>query len=187
MTSSIGFSLSICIGLLLCYGILFASDDSKPVEFNSRNQTVLIIDASIDQVWAAFTTNEGLKHWWAPLVNIDFKIGGVIQASYNPQGTLGDAATINNTILSYDTNRMLSYHCTKSPAGFPFANAIQEIWAVFYFDAETPQRTKITFVENGYSQSEESKQMREFFRVGNAQVFANLKKHLETKTDSQEP
>lgn len=179
------FTLIICAGLLLSYGVLFATDDSSTAKPDGRHQMQATIDVNIDQVWAAFTTNEGMKHWWAPVVDIDFKIGGIIQASYNTQGTLGDASTIENTILSYDPGRMFSFRCTKSPTGFPFADIIGDTWTVAYFDAETPDRTRITLVSNGYQESDEWKQMGEFFRAGNAQVLAKLKKYLETKEDSQ--
>jgi uncharacterized protein YndB with AHSA1/START domain len=187
MTKPIGISLSVCAGLLVCYGFLFAGDDSSVGKPDGRNQIEVTIDASLDQVWAAFTTNEDLKHWWAPVVNIDFKIGGIIQASYNPEATLGDASTIENTILSYDPGRMFSFRCTKSPTGFPFADIIQKTWTVAYFDAEAPDRTRIKLVANGYLESHEWKQMGEFFRTSNGQVLAKLKKYLETKAESQEP
>ena len=45
-----------------------AEDDRQVLEIE--------IDASIDQVWDAFTTTAGLKSWAAPLADVDFKIGG---------------------------------------------------------------------------------------------------------------
>ena len=73
---------------------------------NARQVLEIEIDASIDQVWDAFTTTAGFKSWAAPLADVDFKIGGKWRANYNPQGKLGDATTIENTILSYDPRRM---------------------------------------------------------------------------------
>ena len=45
-----------------------AEDDRQVLEME--------IDASIDQVWDAFTTTAGRKSWAAPLADVGFKIGG---------------------------------------------------------------------------------------------------------------
>ena len=66
------------------------------------------IDASVDDIWNAFTTTEGLQTWVAPLADIDFRVGGKWRANYNKDGKLGDAKTIENTILCYDPKRMIS-------------------------------------------------------------------------------
>ncbi|MCS5607078.1 MAG: SRPBCC domain-containing protein [Alphaproteobacteria bacterium] len=67
------------------------------------------IDADINEVWKAFTTKEGTKLWWAPLVEMDdFAVGAKIRSNYNSKGRIGDATTIENTILSFDPHRMIS-------------------------------------------------------------------------------
>ena len=43
---------------------------------DNRQVLEMEIDASIDQVWDAFTTTAGLKSWAAPLADVGFKIGG---------------------------------------------------------------------------------------------------------------
>ena len=57
------------------------------------------IDADIDAVWNAFTTNDGLQSWMAPLVEIELVVGGKMKANYNAKGRIGDDTTIENTIL----------------------------------------------------------------------------------------
>jgi len=136
-----------------------AEDDRQVLEIE--------IDASIDQVWDAFTTTAGLKSWAAPLADVDFKIGGKWRANYNPQGKLGDATTIENTILSYDPRRMLSIRPTRFPQGFPFVEAARQTWTVFYFSSVTKARTKVRLVGLGYTDDQQSQQLRAFFLQGN--------------------
>ena len=82
------------------------------------------IEADLNEAWKALTTNEGTKLWWAPLVEIDdFAVGGIIRSNYNSKGKIGDATTIENTILSFDPHRMISIRPTKFPTGFPFVEA----------------------------------------------------------------
>lgn len=145
------------------------------------------IDASVDDVWKAFTTTEGLKSWVAPLADIDFKVGGKWRANYNKDGELGDSATIENTILCYDPKRMISLKATGFPESFPFADAAKETWSVFYFASVSSSKTKITVVGLGYNDSEQSKKMRSFFETANKysmdQLSAALKKPSASKKE----
>ena len=49
------------------------------------------VEASLDQVWTAFTTSEGLRSWLAPHAEIDLRVGGLMRTNYSAQGQLGDA------------------------------------------------------------------------------------------------
>ncbi len=140
------------------------------------------IDASVDAVWNAFTTTDGLKLWVAPLADIDFRVGGKWRANYNKDGKLGDATTIENTILCYDPKRMLSIKATGFPKGFEFVDAAKETWSVFYFTEVSDTKTRIEIVGLGYTDSEQSKKMRAFFKPANKYSMDQLKAALEKKT-----
>ena len=143
------------------------------------------VDASVDDVWIAFTTTEGLKSWVAPLADIDLKVGGKWRANYNAEGKLGDSSTIENTILCYDPKRMISLKATGFPEGFKFKDAAKETWSIFYFTAVSDSKTKITVVGLGYNDTEQSKKMRSFFETANKysmdQLSAALKKQAASK------
>ena len=108
-----------------------------------------IIDASVDRVWAAFTTQKGLESWMVPHAEIDLRVNGKMRTNYHADGAIGDPNTIENTILSFDPKRMLSLRATKAPANFPFKNVIKGTWSVMYFDALGPRRTRIRIVGFG--------------------------------------
>lgn len=169
------FSLLIIASSMLFPAVLLSGDGPRPVHADSREVIETEVDAAIDEVWSAFTTTAGLKRWCAPLVEIDFKVGGKMRANYDSEGVLGDVNTIENTILSFDPRRMLSLKATKAPAGFPFPNAIKEVWTVLYFEETAPGKTRITLVGLGYTDTEESRKMRGFFEVANQYEFNKLK------------
>lgn len=137
-----------------------------------------IVDAPVEAVWAAWTTNEGLRSWLAPHVSIDFRIGGLIRTNYNAAGVLGDAQTIENTILSFEPGRMLSIKVTKAPENFPFPNAVREMWTVMYFDPNGESQTIVRVVGLGFGPDEESQGMRAFFERGNVVTIDQLKTGL---------
>jgi uncharacterized protein YndB with AHSA1/START domain len=127
-----------------------------------------VVDAPLDSVWNAFTTAAGLESWMAAHASLDLRIGGMMQTVYAPVGTLGDASTIENTILAYEPKRMLAIKVSKAPAGFPFPNAIKRMWTVIYFEAVDSAKTRVREVGLGFGAEEESQKMRQFFDRGNA-------------------
>lgn len=153
-----------------------ALDDSG---LGTRQVVEETINASVDEVWAAWTTKAGLQTWMAPIVEVDFRVGGTFQTNYNPQEKIGAPGTIENTIIAYDPKRMLSIKVTKAPAGFPFPNAIKNVWTIIYFSEVSPSSTNVTIVTVGYTDTEESRKMRQFFAAGNAHTLKSLKASLE--------
>ena len=140
-----------------------------------------VVDASVDEVWLAFTSKDGLESWMAAHAAIDLWIGGRMMTHYDPKGTLGDPKTIENTILAFEPKRMLSFKVSKPPEGFPFPNAVKNMWTVIYFEPLSPLKTQFREVSLGFGDDEESQKMREFFDRGNAATLAQLQKHFGAK------
>ena len=137
-----------------------------------------VVEAPLSDVWDAFTTSEGLRSWLAPHAEIDLRVGGLMRTNYNPQGQLGDPQTIENAILSFEPQRMISIKVAKAPANFPFPNAVQQMWTVLYFAPAGASRTTVREVSLGFSSDPESQRMRAFFNQGNATTLSQLQKHF---------
>jgi len=133
-----------------------------------------VINASITGVWAALTTREGIESWMVPHADIDLRVGGKMRTTYNKDAVLGDDSTIENTILSYDPERMLSIRATKAPKGFPFLKALEAMWTVIYLEPADAGRTKVTVRSLGFTQDPESVEMRKFFEAGNKLTLDKL-------------
>lgn len=140
-----------------------------------------IVAAPVKDVWMAFTTKEGQESWMAAHSEIELKVGGLMRTNYDPKGTIGDAKTIENMIISYDPERMLSIRVTKPPEGFPFPNAVMNMWTVIYFEAASPRTTRVRFVGLGFGSDEESAKMRAFFDRGNAYTLKQLQERFAPK------
>jgi uncharacterized protein YndB with AHSA1/START domain len=142
-----------------------------------------IVEAPLADVWAAFATSEGLRSWLAPHAEIDLRVGGVMRTNYSPQGQLGDPQTIENAILSFEPQRMISIKVAKAPANFPFPNAIREMWTVMYFSSAGASRTTVREVSLGFGNDPESQRMRAFFNQGNATTLSLLQKHFTARPE----
>ena len=108
-----------------------------------------------------------------------------MKTRYDPKGTVDDPKALENTILSYEPMRMLSFKVTKAPQGFPFQNAITNMWTVAYFEAQSEKETRVRGVSLGFGDDEESRKMREFFNRGNRITMERLQKRFAAKADAK--
>jgi uncharacterized protein YndB with AHSA1/START domain len=166
--------LSLAFALTLLPGSSLAQADDRLVHEG-------VVNAAPAQVWAAFTTREGLESWMTAHAAIDLKVGGSMKTQYDPKRTVSDSTAIQNTILSYEPMRMLSFKVSKAPAAFPFPNAIKHMWTVVYFESEGDTATRVREVSLGFGGDDEGKRMREFFDRGNAYTLQELQKHFASR------
>jgi uncharacterized protein YndB with AHSA1/START domain len=143
-----------------------------------------IIHAPVADVWKAFTTREGLESWMVPHAEINLRVGGVMRSTYNKDGVVGDESTIENTIISYLPERMLSFRNTGQPKGFLYKQEIEKTWSVLLFEPIDDSKTRLTITGMGYGDDQASQQMRAFFQVGNQAVLDKLKSEFATTGDA---
>ena len=126
-----------------------------------------IVNAPVGEVWKAWTTGEGASTWMVAHAEIDLRVGGIMRTHYSKNAKLGDPGTIENVIICYDPERMLSIKTVKTPERFPFKKAIQNMWTVIYLEPSSGGKTKVTCRGLGFTADPESQQMRKFFERGN--------------------
>jgi hypothetical protein len=73
---------------------------------------------------------------------------------------------------------MISFRVTRAPQGFPFPNAVTNMWTVVYFEPQGDKATQVREVSMGFGTDEESLKMRGFFNRGNALTLDELRKHF---------
>ena len=139
------------------------------------------VNASVKAVWDAYTTTKGIKSWMVAEGTIDLRIGGLMRSSYTKGSDLTGKDVIENKIISYDPEHMLTIQTVKFPDGFMFKNAILKVWTVLYFEPVGEKQTKVTCRMLGWDGSDESTQMRKFFMRGNQQELDELVKHFGKK------
>lgn len=163
---------------IAAFGSNLRADDSRLVVEG-------VVDAPVADVWRAFTTKAGLESWMVPHAEIDLKVGGKMLTNYDPKGSIGDAGTIENTILSYDPERMFSIKATKPPEKFPYKEALNQMWSVIYFEPIEAQQTRIRVISMGFNDTEESKKMREHFKAGNDWTVKKLQQKFADEAKRQ--
>ena len=101
-----------------------------------------------------------------------------MRANNDPNGNLGDSGTIENRVLAYEPERMLSIQVTKAPERFPFRSRIGDMWTVLYFQPTANGMTMLRIVGMGFGADDESQKMKAFFERGNAYTLAQLQKRF---------
>lgn len=140
--------------------------------------TERLIEASVAEVWRAWTTTEGIKSWMVAEGDIDLKVGGLMRTGYQAGTDLAGPNAIHNTIIAYDPERMLAIRVSRAPEKFPFKKAISEVWTVIYLSPVSPKQTQVTVRMLGYRDDEEHNKMREFFAYGNKVTLDALEKRF---------
>jgi uncharacterized protein YndB with AHSA1/START domain len=131
----------------------------------------VVVPGSIDAVWAAFTTNEGLATWLWRDVRVDARPGGDWLVVF-PQSTGG------GTILSITPKQQLVI-AALAPERFP---AVRETRtrAVFEFAAETPASTRVTLVQTGWKTGAEWDAAYDYLADGNVELLTQLHQRFAT-------
>jgi uncharacterized protein YndB with AHSA1/START domain len=138
-----------------------------------------LIAAPLAAVWQTLTTSEGLRSFVAPVVHLDFRIGGKWEASYNPEAKLGDPANIVNEIISYLPMEMLSIRVVNTPPNFPHPEVAKAVWTVMLLRPEGDTHTQYSISMAGWQSGQEWDAIYAFFDQGNAYTLKKLCESLE--------
>ena len=125
----------------------------------------VIVSGSLDDVWAAFTTPDGLAAWLWRDVRVDAHPGGEWLAVF-PQSTAG------GTIVSVTPKTQLVI-AAMAPEKFPTVRR-ERTNATFEFAAVTPASTQVTLVQTGWKAGAEWDAAYEYLAGGNAELLTQL-------------
>jgi uncharacterized protein YndB with AHSA1/START domain len=159
----------------------YAVDDQSHVAADGTRvlQQTLVVPAPAAEVWTAFTTSEGFASWAAPVAFVDFRLGGYIEATYDPKGTIGANGNIRNEIVAFVPQRMLAIRNTRSPPSTAFdAPTFQTLHTVIFLDPVSANATRVTIVQPGYGTGEKFDGVYAQFARGNAWSLQQLAKRF---------
>jgi uncharacterized protein YndB with AHSA1/START domain len=123
------------------------------------------VPGTIDQVWAAFTTKEGLATWLWRDVRVEARPGGDWLVVF-PESTGG------GTIVSLTPKKQLVISAL-APEQFPTVRK-DRTTATFGFVAVTPTSTAVTLVQTGWKAGTEWDAAYEYLANGNAELLTQL-------------
>jgi uncharacterized protein YndB with AHSA1/START domain len=160
------------------------SDVKTAVQAEADGSTTLnqsiVVNAALPEVWQALTTSDGWRGWAAPFAVVDFRIGGVIETSYQANAQAGAPENIRNQIVAYLPQRLFAIRNVQAPRNAPFdVPTFQSLHTVVLLDAVGERSTRVAFVQPGYRSGEPYDTVLKHFRWGNGWTLEQLKKRFD--------
>jgi len=154
-----------------------AIDDTSYVETNGDRVIRLSaqVAASPDEIWRAFTTAEGWKSFAVAFAQVDMRVGGIIETSYNPKAQAGDTNNIKNEIVAYVPGRMMAIRCVQTPQDFKHKQEFFATSTVFEIVPGAKGTTRVLLTAVGYRPGEAYDDLYKKFRWGDAYTLEKLR------------
>jgi uncharacterized protein YndB with AHSA1/START domain len=157
-------------------------DSSYVTADGARNlQQSIVIAAPVAVLWKAFVDPGEFKRWSSPVAAIDLRVGGMIEASYDPTKAIGDPDNIKNRIITFIPEQLLVIQNVQAPHGLPHAEAFQRTVTVVQYEPLGPNRTRVTISCTGWASDPDSARLYGFFQGGNAEELEKMKQVYEAK------
>ncbi len=138
------------------------------------------IDAPVDKVWKAFTTDEGWMAWASPAAKIDLRAGGTIRTHYTPGAKIGDPGTNVLNIINYVPERLLTLQAELEER-WPevMKKDAEHLMNVIVFESPKPNQTHVISYGVGYRDDPAYDELLKFFVPANEGLYQKLIDHLE--------
>ena len=138
---------------------LVAQTDNNALRLIQLSTTV---NASVEEVYKAWTTTEGIRTFFAPGGKIDLKIGGAYEIYFAPDAEPGQKGADSMFILSYEPDKMLTFTWTATPYQPSIRGQLLYVQLMFY-PAEG-NKTLVHFVSGGFGQGEKWTEVYNYFQ-----------------------
>ena len=110
-----------------------------------------------------------------PVAKVEFRVGGYIEASYDPDAKFGDPGNIKNQIVAYVPDRLLVIHNVQAPPGFADPELFQRTVTMIEFITLDAQHTRVTITNAGYGSGDRFDTLYRHFEWGDAYTLQELK------------
>ena len=135
------------------------------------------VEALVTEVWNAWTTDEGVRTFFAPDSNVDLRIGGPYEIFFVPDAPEGEKGSDGMRVLSYLPEKMPSFEW-KNPPSLPEVRG-EKTWVVVGFEPRGADSTEVTVTHLGWREGEQWQKAYEYFIRAWDIVLGRLKKRFD--------
>ena len=158
---------------LLAVALVFAVPSVATAAERSLNKEV-VVQATVDQVWDAWTTAEGIVGFFAPAAEIDARVGGAFHVFMDPGAAAGSKGADDMRFLALQPKKMISFDW-NAPPHLPLARA-QRTFVIVRMESVDAQQTRVTLHHTGWGEGGEWDKAYAYFDRAWGNVLANLQK-----------
>ena len=135
------------------------------------------VNASVDDVWDAWTTRAGIVSFFAPDAKIEPRVGGAFEVYIDPEAPPGSRGADDMRFMALQPKRMLSF-TWNAPPHLPEARA-QRTLVVLRLQPIGDKQTRVTLHHVGWGDGGEWDQAYAYFDKAWGGVLANLRKRFD--------
>ncbi|OYU46547.1 MAG: hypothetical protein CFE44_01505 [Burkholderiales bacterium PBB4] len=170
---------SLLSGLVLCWWFLLAWGTTAAVAAPERAVTkTVVVNATLDQTWDAWTTREGITSFFAPDAKVEARVGGPFQIYMDPDAAPGAKGADDMRFMALQPKSMLSFDW-NAPPSLPVARA-QRTFVVVRLEAVSPKQTRVTLTHTGWGDGGEWDKAYDYFDRAWGTVLENLQRRFDT-------
>jgi uncharacterized protein YndB with AHSA1/START domain len=138
------------------------------------------INSPIDSVWSRWSSDKGVRKFFAPACDYEFKPQGKLGIYFAPHAPKGQRGAEDNLILAIEEKKMISF-TWDAPPQFPEIRK-QRTLVTLRFYPTSRDETLVTLSQTGWGQGEDWTTVRNYFvQAWAGFVLPNLKYSLEVK------
>jgi uncharacterized protein YndB with AHSA1/START domain len=138
----------------------------------------IVVQATLDQAWDAWTTRAGITSFFAPDARIEPRVGGAFQVYMDPGAPAGSKGADDMRFLALQPNKMISFDW-NAPPHLPEARA-QRTFVVVRFEPLGENSTRVSLHHTGWGDGGEWDEAYAYFDRAWGFVLNNLKKRFDT-------
>ena len=121
----------------------------------------VVISAPLQEVWKAWTSQEGVVSFFAPACKIELRVGGSYEMYFDPDAPAGERGGEGLTILAIQEGKMLSF-TWNAPPSLPEVRG-QFTHVTLYFQEARQNQTALTLVHDGWGEGGQWDQAFDYF------------------------
>jgi uncharacterized protein YndB with AHSA1/START domain len=139
----------------------------------------LMLDSPVERVWQAWTTEEGVRRFFAPAARIELRVDGEYAILFDPSKEPGKRGADGMRILAVEPMRRLVF-TWNAPVDQPYVRAQRTVVSL-EFDEVGAKRTRLRFTHSGWGEGKEWDAAYAYFDAAwNRFVLPALRHSLET-------
>lgn len=137
----------------------------------------VVVSATLDQAWAAWTTREGVMGFFAPDARIDARVGGAFNIYMDAGAAPGMKGADDMRYMALQPKTMISFDW-NAPPSLPEARQ-QRTFVIVRFAPVDDKSTKVTLHYLGWGDGGEWDKSYAYFDRAWGFVLANMKRRFE--------
>jgi len=158
------------LALLACLAALAAGAQERAIS------SKVVVSASLDDAWAAWTTSEGIKSFFAPDAKVEARVDGPFEVYMNPSGAPGMKGADGMRFLAVEPKSMITF-TWNAPPTMPNVRK-QRTYVTVRFKPTGPKTTEVSLYHGGWGEGAEWDRAYAYFEKAWTNVLVSLEQRF---------